>query len=411
MRIWRHLDTLFASAGASECLALRLPRRPGALSVGPWSWRPQPGDQIELNPAQCPGTLPTGDTQPWFSRSDEASGALPLFLSLQEVMALLWKGLPQDAQTLLDHEARWCDAAPALVALLCLLRGQVLTQLRQFSPARESLRHAGVEATHAPHALAFLQGHVALAEARLDYAEHPEEAYTGLLMRLPDLLQGPVAMADPAIRAEALNLQGLCQRRELEAEGTSLDGPGREARLHAMQRSFLAALFLLTAARQFERAQCACSNLAYAYQQVAPLFTPSMFGLAMQWHGAATRMHTTFDLSFSSAWEYIFIGELWLRSATGRAAAQALSSEFNWQGQRPDRLRFYEDGVKAAQGTADPRQQAHALINLHQFAALRKLAPAQAQALEALRAVLQRAPDLVGVLRAEGCRLPRAARA
>jgi hypothetical protein len=64
-----------------------------------------------------------------------------------------------------------------------------------------------------------------------------------------------------------------------------------------------------------------------------------MLGLAMQWHAVTTRMHTSFDLPLDSAWEYIFVGELWLRSEQGRAEVQALPSEFHWQGYRPDEIK------------------------------------------------------------------------
>ena len=405
MRIWRALERMFDSADAAAGFSRRLLRRPGAASVGPWSWQAPLGDRIELSPTQQPSTGPAF-AKHWFSGSDDALGALPLFLGLQEVMALKWKGLPQDALALLDEPPRWRDAAPALGALLEMLRTQLLVQLRRFDDARAALAAAKGRAAQAPAAQALLNGQLEMVAERLVYTEQPEQAYPGMLKRLPSLLQSCKVPVDPCIQAEALNLLGLCQRRELEAKGPHLNASARKSLLHTMQTNFFASLYLLMVARQFERAQCVCANIAYAYQQVAPQFASSMLGQAMQWHAASTRMHTTLDLPFDSAWEYIFIGDLWLGSEAGRAAAQALPPELSWQGHRPDELLFYVESVETAKRTADPRQKAHALLNLYRFAALANRSVVQTRARTELWDLLQQFQDLVALLRAEGYELP-----
>jgi hypothetical protein len=55
---------------------------------------------------------------------------------------------------------------------------------------------------------------------------------------------------------------------------------------------------------------------------------------------------------------------------------------------------------------ADPRQHAHALLNLYWFAAHAKNFSAQTSTGDKLRSLFRHYPDLVAMLQAEACILP-----
>jgi hypothetical protein len=317
-----------------------------------------------------------------------------------EVMALLWKGVPEAAWQQLDDASRWRGAGQALQALLAVLRGEVLVKLRRFAEAQLALDLARAQVNAGAPSLAFLLEHIEVQRLRARYAEQPHLAHGALL---PELRRQQLRSRgiDPAPLSDLLNVELLCLRRKLEAGG-GLPATERQALLTALERAAWAALFGFMASRQFERVQSTAANLAYAYQQVAGLIGPRLLGLAMGWHAVAAKIHLALDLSWNSAWEYIFIGELWLRSPEAREAALQL----RWQGESPAQLAFYRAGVREAERSADPRQQAHALLNLHQHARLKRKPGPAAEAAQQLQRLLGQHPALKRLLEAEGYVLP-----
>ncbi|MBA4341753.1 MAG: hypothetical protein C0423_06310 [Methylibium sp.] len=397
LRVWSALQSMFAEAGVGDALSQRLQHRPRGRTSGPWSWLLQPGDEVRLHAGRAAEQPSDG----WcFSHVPDADRTQTLFRNLGEVMALLWKGLPEEAWRLLDEEARWTGASAALLALLSLLRGEVQAKRRCFAEAYAAFDLAQAQVNAGPPSLAFLLEQIRVQRVRARYAEQPAAVYAGLLPELQDLQRRSRGF-DPTPLAELLNLELLCLRRKLEAGG-DLCASDRAALLGAMERAAMASLFGFMAGRQFERAQCVSSNLAYAYQRVAPAQDALLIGRAMRWYAASTQLHLSLDLSWNSAWEYIFIGELWLSSVHARETAASLS----WQGEGPGQAGFYSAGVQEAHRSADPRQQAHAWLNLHGFAVIQRDFDCASAAVQSLHALLARHPDLETLLRVEGYTLP-----
>lgn len=405
VRVWKALEALFTAADQPEALRERLHHLPRALSVGPWQWRLAPDDDIQLESQPSAPLVRPGETAgPGFAASGDCSSALALFVSLQEAMAMTWKGLPEEALALLDETARWQDASPALAALLALRRGELLGRLRRFAPARRALAASRHRLALASPAAGYLLAHVDIAQARLSYGEDPQGCYATLLRQMPARQALASASGDAVAMAEMHNLQGLCLRRQLEASVNETPAL-RRALFARMLDSFQASLFHLIAAQLFERAQNVCANLAYAYQRAASLIGPDQRQLALQWYAVSARMSVNFDLAYNSAWDFIFIGELWLE--THAHSPVALPADVHWQGERPDELSFYLTGVREADRTADPRQQAIALLNLHRFAVLKHLTAQAGEAFSLLAQLLRAQPQLGAVLLAEGYQLPR----
>lgn len=397
LRVWAAVEAMFAEVGASAGLAQRLVHGPRARSSGPWAWAVLAGDELRLDAQQAPCHPSAG----WcFSHRGEADTSLALFAELGQVVSLMWKGLPAEAWRLLDDDSRWEGASAALTALLSLLRGEVLAKQRRFGSAYAALDLAQAQVSAGPPSLAFLLEQIGVQRVRARYAEQPEVVYATLLPEVRALQRSSRGF-DPNALADLLNVEALCLRRRLEAAG-HLPLGDRMALLAAMERAALASMFGYMAGRQFERAQCACANLAYACQRVAGVTDPAWSGRAMRWYAVSTQMHESLDLSWNSAWEYVFIGELWLGSPSAREAAMAIS----WQGAHPGELGFYEAGVREADHSADPRQQAHTRLNLYEYARLMQLPAVATGAVQSLWACLDAAPDLLGLLQDEGYQLP-----
>lgn len=404
LRVWDALDRLFVQGGFEQVLNQRLSYRSGSRSRGPWTWHPLADDVIQFSGQKSPVKACNEDV---LSLSD--NGALASAVLMESVVtahSLLWKGFPERAYDVLIDEARWTNASVPLRALIALRRGELLGRLRRFTEARAALGEAEDYVASGPNSLDQLGIHLASARAWLRYREAPMESYGPILQQMPNRHAQAKSSGDTFAMAELWNLEGLCLRRQLEAQIAKGTHDEVELLAQRMCQCFIGSIYLLILAQLYERCQNVCANLAYGCQRAGAQLGESWRMLALQWYAISARLSINFDLADNAAWEYIFVGELWLEFARESPAKVVLPSDIHWMGHRPDQLKFYLAAERTAVRAADPHQQALALINLYRFSSITHNLVEKNAALDRLAEVLHAKPDLVTLLKSEGYALP-----
>lgn len=404
----------FLSAELPVRLAIQHPSR--SRTRGPW--RIEGGlVAIQVLGRQAPVLQPFVSPAEVFSLTEAArnDSELPFSLALRMKRAVeaFWNADIDRAIGWLADDASWAGESAALCSLRRLRLAEFLVSRGDYAQAQRIL-DALADSTLPDLVRRLLQPHLNIAQLRLRYAADPLANHGRIGARIGRALADPSTALwqapDSAALAEHLHLQALCQRRRLEADDRPAHHPSSRAQCQAMLQSFHAAFLLCLVARDHERAQHVCANLAYAHQRLFKRdpAAESDVHRALEWHGLSFALHTCFGGSENSAWEYIFLGELWLESSVARDAVRGDRLRLLWHDRAPDTLAFYEAACEVARQTADPRQIGYTLNNRSRFlqhtrdaAGLRKALPEARRWFEANPAVLQ-------LLQAEGYVVPLA---
>ena len=220
-----------------------------------------------------------------------------------------------------------------------------------------------------------------------------------------------LALADSSDWAEQFHLLALCERRVLQHEMPWQTRP-QDGALHAtpLLRAAHAALLLFLLVRNYDKTQHVCANLAYAHQKLAPDLGEPHWQMAVRWHALSFGLHASFGGVESSAWEYIYLGELWLDSPQAREACRTPGLDASWGDDTPAQLSFYDRACRIAEQIGEPRQMAYTLLNRQRFATQLRAPRARDDSLRRLRKLLQAHPELERLLLRENYSLPRQAR-
>lgn len=240
---------------------------------------------------------------------------------------------------------------------------------------------------------------------RIRYDENPAVAYASL--RHTAQAPEPLHVPDRTAQAEWHNLQALIARRHMLAQ------PHESAQAHELALLHLeSALYLRVAAQDAARVPDLLFNLAFHLQKAQVL---NLCGLVeiCQWYSVAVHYDHRHNLMGGSAWDYLFMGDLWLSHSS---ALQALMSDHPatrkelecvllLDHRHPWQAAFYAETIRRARQTSETRQQAIAHILAWRFANLNPSselsAPAQVQALQLL---LDAQPELKAKLLDDGYR-------
>lgn len=255
---------------------------------------------------------------------------------------------------------------------------------------------------------------------RLQYTRSPAVNFQGLLDArhgVYDALRPLPGEVNVSGFSDRWNLLMLCERRWLEANARTAAPEAWAAHVNSMQSLGHGALFMCQAGQLHERAQNVCANLAYAYQRVSALASgrqldgeqesAKYLDLAMQWHALSLSYRLRFDLPDNSAYEMIFLGELWLSGRRAREAFERNAFKIAWLGHRPDEPSFYQRAWDSAALVNDPRQMAYCALNKLGFAQHVRDVDMRERAMQKLRTVLTAHPELARVLADEGYALPK----
>lgn len=318
----------------------------------------------------------------------------------------IWKADPQHALALLAEGPHWKGESDALAMLRRLRRAEVLSATGAHGRATRALLRVQSGCSD-PLLERLFAGPLRLARMRVLYAADPLASFHGLRRelgaRLPVMAEHAERAPDTMLWAEKLHLLALCERRVFEDEAGAVP-------MHAvdtMLRAAHAALLLFLLARCYDRAQHVCANLAYMHQKLARRLGAPHWALAVRWHEVSFGLHASFGGAESSAWEIIYLGELWLDSPEARAACAVPGRGATWEDRTPDRLSFYDHGVAVARQLCDPRQIAYTLLNRYRFALHTRARKARDESVVMLRAHWGAHPDMRALLLREGYMLPR----
>lgn len=419
------LQRMFAELGLADAFEARFSCEPACKTTGPWKWTSRPQDVLvtrEVAAAQADSTAPPVRWLPSLTSEQGSSAAINVALQMLQALAHQWDGNTAQALSALAPSPVWDGASSAMLALRQVKRADLLVALRDFAAAEQALEDAankvGKGGTLADSVVRSL---LHVSKARLQYTRSPSINFQDLLdgrHGVNDVLKPLHGEVNLCGFADRWNLLMLCERRWLEANARTADAEPWADHIDALQRLGHAALFMSLAGQLHERAQNICANLAYAYQRLSalaevhrPAGEPAASGryldLAMQWHSLSLSYRLRFDLPDNSAYEMIFLGELWLSSQRAREAFERNAYNVAWLGLRPDEPSFYLRAWECAELVNDPRQMAYCALNKLGFARHTRDPALQDRALQRLRHVLTTHPDLANVLADEGYAVPR----
>lgn len=406
--IWQSVRSMFEAAGASDALALRLCHPPRGATVGPWWWRPTDGDHVVIE-----GTPLTDAEMPLPGLASDSTAGRTAVLCRQALIcqSQISEGQLIAASDALAESVAWTGATPELDALRHLRLAEVQTLRRDFHAAERALSEASRLIASSKVAAAYLDPHLSLIRHRMAYMLDPVTAYESILPTLSATIHRPARIGHPGVdlqvRGLTLNLTALCERRWVERHA------GQErahtVQLHAQRALdyWAAALFGFLVSNQHVHAHNMCSNVAYFLQRLCELKVTASPDDALSWYGLAQAWHNRFDLPDDTIWEYIFIGDFWLERPDVRQRLAERDNRAAWAGRHPANIDFYAYSLQRALEIGDPRQLAHAALNLWRFGRLEVDTAATASGRDHLRVVLSAHPDLREIMHGEGYALPK----
>lgn len=413
-RIVHGLSNALNALDPSGILSSRLQHWPRGKTVGPWWFQVDKGltvrcvePRLALPQSLGPDVLGTLASAT-LSMSVDPLGhsALTLTRRFKEAMEAHWKALPAYAAELLDDHKAWAGESDALRALRRLRRAEILYGHGELATAKRLIEQLDSELMQ-PDVRALISPHLEVLRLRVRYSSDPvaQHVQVGRAARraLSPRVLIPGSRLDAAVMAEHFHLLLLCERRWLEQH------PIRDARdphRIAMLHSAHSAIFLYLLARNLERAQHACANLAYAHQKLAAQRPDDHVALAIGWHELSFGMHTSFSGAEGSAWEYIYVGELWLEQPEARRIWSKLNHDGIWCDTTPAQESFYSMACRIADQLNDPRQQAYTRLNRYRYALQQRDLELAAEAMASLDSHLNRHPHIMKLLVDEGYPLP-----
>lgn len=388
---------------------------PRGKTTGPW-WLDLPtGTVIELHPVQTsllplePSLSASRSGAPRLARSLRDDDVLRLLAALKRATELAWNGLLHDAVAELSAEGVWHGESFELKALRLLRCADIEITLSRYTDARVHL-DAAADAVRGEACEVLMHPHLQVVRQRCDYAEKPQQNYVRVGDALRRLTQGwstAACQTDAAALGEQLNLLGLCERRAVEAGFGNPDPEGFNQRMTRLLEASHGAMFCYLLVQNHEKVQYVCANLAYAHQRIAALAGPAHWRLAVEWHAMSFDFSEGFQQSENSAWEFIYIGELWLASADARVAFRQAELRASWRNHDPATLDFYLAACTLADTLSDPRQKAYAWLNRFRFAEHTRRVHERDEAWGVLADHLALHPNIHKLILDEGYRLPR----
>jgi len=406
--VWKSIDGMFTAAGRPQALALRLQHAPRKATVGPWWWQTQPGDAIKLTGVAA---LSRDFPLPGLSIDSNAESEAAICARLLFGQSFISEGQLDNALGALSDEQAWRWSTPELHALIQLRKVEVHALKRDFPAARDCLQIAEQLICQAEVAEVYLGPTLTLLRHRIDYAEDATVAHQRILAALSPQVRMPpgtgLREADARTRGLMFNLLALCERRWIEQHASRQPQTQLLAHAKAAMQLWSAALFCFFSSNQHEHVQNMCANIGYLHQRLCDLGVVGSPADALDWYALAQAWHNRFDLPDNSVWEYIFIGDFWLGRQDVRDLMQEPDALGTWAGRHPGTLHFYEFSLQRAEEIGDPRQTAHAALNMWRFCRAGGSFASIRDAKAKLESVLDTYPGLRELLVAEGYSPPR----
>jgi len=366
--VWQSINRMFTLADRQQALAARLQHGPRSATVGPWWWKAQLGDLVEMTGEAA---LLRDFPLPGLSIDPSARSSADLCARLLLCQSYISEGQLDAALEALSDQQAWRWSTPELQALIQLRKVEAQALKRDFAAARESLLIAERLIRQSDVADVYLGSMLLLTRHRIDYAQDPIVAHKRILAALSPQLRAPPGTAvrevDTNARGLSFNLAALCERRWIEEHAHRQ--PRAQVLSHADtgMRYWSAALFCFMSGNQHEQVQNMCANVGYLHQRLCDLDVISSPADALDWYALAQAWHNRFDLPDNSVWEYVFIGDFWLVRKDVREWIKNAEAQGRWAGRHPSTLDFYEFSYQRATEIGEPRQMAHTALNLWRF--------------------------------------------
>ena len=392
-------------------------------TTGPWRWAATRAAALSDLPPAASNVSKNGLPEPRLTLMGDLRSDLHVLHGLMEAdeKALIGEFRAAHA-TLVRVFGSQCENGDLSAdgRLLVLLRmARHARQGNQPAEAKAALEHAQRISLGKGLAYPGARAEVLQLAARLAYDQDPTACTrSGFALSETDIECGLSGSVNARLAGEWCNLQALMGRRRAVAAMEALAPGGTttvvEAKVIALAHhqkavaDFTAAIYWVLAAHDLALVQRLTFNVAYHLQEMCRIgLTDHANGLsiidARNWYLLAITYASASERGEHDAWQYIFLGQLYLDHPTVREAH--LHGHAAWPADYdPGKAIFYEHAVRHSRGFGDARQLVLALWNAQRIAALHKQYLAQRKARKELFEMLDAAPALALRLEAEGYR-------
>jgi hypothetical protein len=378
MQMSRIIESIFKgfnSIGRGPWAKSRLKFNQREKTVGPWRWAEtnqavRAAHQTSASAAFPSAGFPTPTLTRYIPKlTKESSGkAIRLMLAtFLEADSLAFDG--DYSQAIDVFESRELTAASAATkSLIAIRKARWLILSGQLDAAEALLIRTELIASKMPiEQSQWVRLHARNLLLRTQYVRNPVLNSANIIKELTGLKRAPSIAPDPLLAGARANLLSLAQRRRMESFKRAQDRLKAKKHYTRAIDSLSTAILCNLAANSYELVQMCCVNMAYLQQKALEMKLISSIDEVFAWYAIAFAWNNKFNLSENSTWEFIMVGELFLRETRAQERFALTATKLHWQGLRPDQSKFYRAALNNAHRQSEPDQIIHALLNAYLF--------------------------------------------
>lgn len=333
-------------------------------TVGPWRLRYEVCQRLNIQAAESPDVTQRGACLVLPSTAGQGIGAEQIALHSDALLKLLDCFLIGDD---LAHNGLFADAATSMAQTLTLAglspEVQCVLHLRQTKYWGRAGQHEDSLASLMqvvgllPHLSHPMREHVlaewAVKGWRLRYDALDQGVHYPEFGSSPAAIPAAVNVVDAHLMCKLLNIQASERCRHMEMGDLS-------ARQMAFQRSwqdYEAGIYWALVCHDAFNVMNLCANLGYLLHRSGQCGLADHSVDALQWLLLAQRYIERFEWQDESLWDYVYLAELYLTSATVREHMQT-HRPFVMHDLTPDSEAFYLHALRVGERLGEPRQLA-----------------------------------------------------
>lgn len=342
----------------------RVAHRPRSLTTGPWLLSSLQHEQWVIQGAKFEHKTP--DSEPALTLCGDAALGCALANSLVVIDTQIQSGRYSEAAQLLTSQLQWPNLSDETK---CLLNLRLIHALRSSANnAQIALHLADLEqrAYTLPRRLqAYFSGELALFGARDVFNQSPVKGATDI--DFVQLRQRLDASPNTSSQWEWCNLKALTLRRRIEKQLQSKAAKElTESLVQELLRQYSSAYFWTLISKAPYYGQSVACNFAYNLYWLCSRQLYPKLDTSIAWFKLAHTMVDKFDLPQDSAWDFLMLGDIYLKSKEARKLIQL--DPFAWPEQsNPAREVFYLRALDLATAFGGPRQQITAFNQISDF--------------------------------------------
>jgi hypothetical protein len=336
----------------------RITHRPRSLTTGPWHLSVLQHEQWALQGAQF--DQPSLELDPLLTLCGDAARSCALANSMVVIDTQIQSGKYNEAVQLLALQLQSPDLSDESKCLLNLRSVHALRSTANTTNLSMHLADLEQRANTLPRRLqAYFLGELAMFGARDVFNQSPVRGALDIDFLL--LRQRLDASPNTSSQWEWCNLKALTLRRRIEKQiQSNAAGELVDALVQELLRQYSSAYFWTLISKTPYYGQSVACNFAYSLYWLYSRQLYPKLDTSIAWFKLAHTMVDKFDLPQDSAWDFLMLGDIYLKSKEARRLVK--SDPLAWPEQiNPANEIFYLRALDLATTFGGPRQQITAL--------------------------------------------------